>query len=32
MFISPMLLHKSDHPFDDEEYITVIGIKFVGRN
>jgi DNA ligase 1 len=22
MFISPMLLHKSDHPFDDDKYIT----------
>lgn len=22
MFISPMLLHKSDHPFDDDSYIT----------
>ncbi|MEH7549862.1 ATP-dependent DNA ligase [Neobacillus vireti] len=22
MFISPMLLHKSDHPFDDDNYIT----------
>ncbi|OAS85113.1 RNA ligase family protein [Metabacillus litoralis] len=22
MFISPMLLHKSDHPFDDDFYIT----------
>jgi DNA ligase-1 len=22
MFVSPMLLHKSDHPFDDDSYIT----------
>lgn len=22
MFIAPMLLHKSDHPFDDDKYIT----------
>lgn len=22
MFVSPMLLHKSDHPFDDDNYIT----------
>ena len=32
MLISPMLLHKSNHPFDDDSYITVIGIKLVGRN
>lgn len=32
MFISPMLLHKSDHPFDDEEYITELkldGIRLI---
>ena len=32
MFISPMLLHKSDHPFDDEKYITELkldGIRLI---
>ncbi|MDR4946463.1 hypothetical protein RGU73_08645 [Neobacillus cucumis] len=32
MFVSPMLLHKSDRPFDDEEYITELkldGIRLI---
>jgi len=32
MFISPMLLHKSDHPFDDSSYITELkadGIRLI---
>jgi DNA ligase 1 len=32
MFISPMLLHKSEHPFDDPEYITELkldGIRLI---
>lgn len=32
MFVSPMLLHKSEHPFDDEEYITELkldGIRLI---
>lgn len=32
MFISPMLLHRSDHPFDDDSYITelkVDGIRLI---
>lgn len=32
MFISPMLLHKSDEPFDDSRYITELkldGIRFI---
>lgn len=32
MYVSPMLLHKTDHPFDDEEYITELkldGIRLI---
>jgi DNA ligase 1 len=32
MFVSPMLLHKSDQPFDDEDYITELkldGIRLI---
>jgi DNA ligase 1 len=32
LFVSPMLLHKIDHPFDDEEYITELkldGIRLI---
>lgn len=32
MLISPMLLQKSDHPFDDDEYITELkldGIRLI---
>lgn len=35
MFVSPMLLQKSNHPFDDEFYITelkVDGIRTLGLN
>jgi DNA ligase-1 len=27
MFISPMLLHKSNHPFDDDSYITELKLS-----
>ncbi|MDT0160390.1 RNA ligase family protein [Bacillus sp. AG4(2022)] len=32
MFVSPMLLHKSDHPFEDDSYITELkldGIRMI---
>jgi DNA ligase 1 len=29
MFISPMLLHKSNHPFDDDSYITELKLDGV---
>ncbi|PLR93206.1 ATP-dependent DNA ligase [Bacillus sp. T33-2] len=32
MFVSPMLLHKSDHPFDDDDFITELkldGIRLI---
>jgi len=32
LFISPMLLQKTEHPSEDGDFITVIDIKLVGRN